>query len=114
MSAEADCIFCKVVAGEVPAKVVERGGEAIVIEDINPQAPVHVLVIPTTHYPNAPDVPGDVLERMYALARQVAEARGVAESGYRMVFNLGPDAGQTVFHAHLHVLGGRKLSWPPG
>ena len=109
-----DCLFCRVIAGEVPGRFVHRDDEVIAIEDINPQAPVHVLVIPVEHSQDATGVPGPLLERMLAVAQRVAEERGVAESGYRLVFNLGPDAGQSVFHTHLHVLGGRRLAWPPG
>ena len=109
-----DCIFCKIVRGEIPAKVVLRDEATLAFEDINPQAPVHVLVIPTEHFDDAHAVPGSVLEAMYATAERVARERGVVDSGYRMVFNRGADAGQTVFHAHLHVLGGRRLGWPPG
>lgn len=109
-----DCLFCRVIAGEVPGRFVHRDDEVVAIEDINPQAPLHVLVIPVEHARDVHDVPGATLERMYAVARRIAEERGVAESGYRLVFNLGPDAGQSVFHAHLHVLGGRRLAWPPG
>ncbi len=114
MSARADCLFCKIVAGEIPARVVARDDTTLAFEDINPQAPVHVLVIPLEHYDDAHALPGAVLEPMYAMARRAAEEKGVAQSGYRMVFNIGRDSGQTVFHAHLHVLGGRRMAWPPG
>ena len=110
----ADCIFCGIVAGSVPARVVARDDATLAFEDINPQAPVHVLVIPTEHFDDAHAVPGSVLEAMYAMAERVVGEKGVRDSGYRMVFNRGADAGQTVFHAHLHVLGGRRLGWPPG
>lgn len=109
-----NCIFCKVVAGELPSKTVHRDDTVLAIEDINPQAPVHVLVVPVEHARDVHGVPGETLERMYAVARRIADERGVAESGYRMVFNIGPDSGQTVFHAHLHLLGGRRMAWPPG
>lgn len=109
-----DCLFCKIVRGEIPSKTVARDEATLAFEDINPQAPVHVLVIPLEHMDDAHAVPGATLEAMFATARRVAEERGVAASGYRMVFNRGADAGQTVFHAHLHVLGGRHLAWPPG
>ncbi len=109
-----DCLFCRIVQGEIPSKTVARDDMTMAFEDINPQAPVHVLVIPLEHHDDAHAVPGATLEAMYAMAGRVAAERGVAESGYRMVFNRGRDAGQTVFHAHLHVLGGRPLGWPPG
>jgi histidine triad (HIT) family protein len=108
------CIFCKIVAGELPSTVVYRDDTVVAIEDINPQAPVHVLVMPVEHMRDVNDVPGATLEHMYSVARRIAEQRQIADSGYRMVFNIGPDAGQTVFHAHLHLLGGRRMAWPPG
>ena len=111
----ADCIFCGIVAGDVPATVVASGDGAIAIEDVNPQAPLHVLVIPREHLADVHAVrDGELLVTMFDLARKVARDKGVGDSGYRLVFNSGPDAGQTVFHAHLHVLGGRALAWPPG
>ncbi len=109
-----NCIFCKVVAGELPSKTVHRDDTVVAIEDISPQAPVHVLVVPVEHARDVHELPGDTLEHMYAVARRIADERGVADSGYRMVFNIGPDSGQTVFHAHMHVLGGRRMAWPPG
>lgn len=112
-----DCLFCKIVSGEVPAKIVREGERTIAFRDINPQAPTHVLVIPREHHPDAaalaaadPDLLGEVLRE----AHQVAVQEGVADTGYRLVFNTGAQAGQTVFHVHLHVLGGRGLNWPPG
>lgn len=111
---EPGCLFCRIVRGEIPATVVARDGATLAFEDVNPQAPVHVLVVPVEHSDDAHAVPGATLEAMYAMAARVAAEKGVAESGYRMVFNRGRDAGQTVFHAHLHVLGGRPLGWPPG
>ncbi|MFI6639788.1 histidine triad nucleotide-binding protein [Streptomyces sp. NPDC050504] len=114
---QADCLFCKIVAGEVPATVVRETGTTLAFRDINPQAPTHVLVIPKAHYPDAaslaaaePSVAADVLRE----AGQVAVDEKVEESGYRIIFNTGAGAGQTVFHAHAHVLGGRGLNWPPG
>ena len=113
MSVE-DCLFCKIVRGEIPSREVARDALTLVFEDINPQAPVHVLVIPLEHHDDAHALPGAILEAMYAMARRVAAEKGIAQSGYRMVFNIGPDAGQTVFHAHLHLLGGSRMAWPPG
>jgi histidine triad (HIT) family protein len=109
-----DCIFCKIVRGEIPSREVARDQMTLAFEDLNPQAPVHVLVIPIEHHDDAHALPGATLEAMYAMARRVTEEKGIAQSGYRMVFNIGPDSGQTVFHAHLHVLGGRRMAWPPG
>ena len=114
----ADCLFCKVVAGEVPAKVVKRTGEAVAFRDIDPKAPTHVLVIPTQHIPAVRDArdPGSdlLLGRLLTFAAQVATELGLDAKGYRIVANTGADAGQTVDHLHFHVLGGRRLTWPPG
>lgn len=111
----ADCIFCGIVAGDVPATIVDTMDGALAFEDVNPRAPVHVLVIPREHLADVHAVrDGELLVTMFDLARKVARDKGVGDSGYRLVFNSGPDAGQTVFHAHLHVLGGRALAWPPG
>ena len=111
----ADCIFCGIVEGSIPSTIVASGERVIAFEDMNPKAPVHVLVIPREHLEDVHAIKdGSLLRDMYELARQVADERGVAKSGYRMVFNIGPDSGQSVFHAHLHVLGGRHLAWPPG
>jgi histidine triad (HIT) family protein len=112
-----DCLFCGIASGDVPAKTVRESLRAIAFRDINAQAPTHVLVIPRQHYPNvaALAAAGDgLLDEVAALADEVARDEGVAESGYRVVFNTGPDAGQTVHHVHAHVLGGRPLEWPPG
>ncbi|MFF7200406.1 MULTISPECIES: histidine triad nucleotide-binding protein [unclassified Streptomyces] len=114
---QADCLFCKIVAGEVPATVVRDTETVLAFRDINPQAPTHVLVIPKAHYPDAaalaagaPDLAADVLRE----AGEIAAQEKTVEPGYRIVFNTGAGAGQTVFHAHAHVLGGRGLEWPPG
>ncbi|RSS45228.1 histidine triad nucleotide-binding protein [Streptomyces sp. WAC05858] len=114
---QADCLFCKIVSGEVPATVVRETDTTVAFRDINPQAPTHILVIPKVHYPDAtslaaaePQVAADVLRE--AGAGAVDEK--LVETGYRVVFNTGSGAGQTVFHAHAHVLGGRGLNWPPG
>jgi histidine triad (HIT) family protein len=112
---QADCLFCKIVAGEVPATVVRETETVVAFRDINPQAPTHVLVIPKAHYPDAaalaaaePALAADVLrEAGHVAADEKTEA-------YRIVFNTGSGAGQTVFHAHAHLLGGRGLNWPPG
>ncbi|MGH7674681.1 MAG: histidine triad nucleotide-binding protein [Gemmatimonadales bacterium] len=111
----ADCIFCKVAAGTVPATVVKRAGRLLAFEDIHPQAPTHLLVIPTHHVASLNDTsdPG-LLGEMLAFARDLAREAGIAQRGYRVVLNTNPDGGQTVFHLHLHLLGGRSLGWPPG
>jgi histidine triad (HIT) family protein len=113
----ADCLFCKIVAGEIPATVVMSTDTTVAFRDINPQAPTHVVVVPRAHYPDAaalaaadPALAGEVLRA----AAAVAEQEGVVESGYRLVFNTGSGAGQSVFHVHCHVLGGRPITWPPG
>ena len=113
----AECLFCAIVAGEIPATTVLETDLILAFRDINPQAPTHVLIMPKAHYPDvaalaAADVPllGEVIDA----AQQVAAAEGVAEAGYRVVFNTGVQAGQTVPHVHGHVLGGRSLTWPPG
>lgn len=111
------CLFCKMVAGEIEPDIVHQDDEVIAIRDINPQAPVHVLVIPREHIATLNDLTdahGDLLARMFMVARAVATSEGIAERGYRAVFNCNAGAGQTVFHLHLHVLGGRPLDWPPG
>lgn len=111
-----DCLFCKIVAGEVPAEIVHATDTVVAFRDVNPQAPTHVLVVPSSHYATAAELahhePASAAE-MLTVAAAIAEREGLAD-GYRTVFNTGPGAGQTVFHTHLHLLGGRSLSWPPG
>lgn len=110
-----DCLFCKIVAGEVPADIVVENDEAVAFRDINPQAPTHVLVIPKVHQPNAAELARnapDALAGVFTTAAEVAAGEGLED--YRAVFNTGEGVGQTVFHAHLHVLGGRDFAWPPG
>lgn len=112
----ADCLFCGIVAGSIPAEVVAESDRSLAFRDVRPQAPTHVLVVPRRHVPNAADLAEASVEELadvVALAGQVAGREGLADA-YRMVFNTGAGAGQTVFHAHLHVLGGRPLAWPPG
>ena len=110
-----DCLFCSIVAGDVPADVVDTGETTLAFRDVNPQAPTHVLVVPRAHHEHAAALaaadPQGLADLVTAGAR-VAEAEGL--SGYRLVLNTGAEAGQSVFHVHLHVLGGRDLSWPPG
>jgi histidine triad (HIT) family protein len=112
-----DCLFCGIASGEIPAKTVRESPRASAVPANKPQTPTHVLVIPREHYANLAEIAaaGDgLLEDVASLAAQVAEDEGVAEGGYRVVFNTGPDAGQTVHHVHAHLLGGRPLEWPPG
>jgi histidine triad (HIT) family protein len=111
----ADCLFCKIASGEVPAKIVAQDQRFVAFHDVNPQAPTHVLVIPRTHVASLNDVrDGELLGGMLAYAREVARGVGLAERGYRVVINTNAEAGQTVFHLHAHVLGGRAMHWPPG
>jgi histidine triad (HIT) family protein len=110
-------LFCGIVAGDIPATLVLESERTIAFQDINPQSPVHVLVIPKDHHQDLASLAeaGDgLLDEVAAQAAAVAGELGLAESGYRVVFNTGPDAGQTVYHAHAHVLGGRAMAWPPG
>lgn len=114
-----DCLFCKIVAGDISATIVHESETTVAFRDLNPQAPTHVLVIPRSHYPNAAALAeGEpaTAAHLFDAAREIAEAEGLgdADGGYRMVLNTGPAAHQTVFHAHLHVLGGRSMGWPPG
>ena len=114
----ADCLFCRIVAGEIPAKIVKRSDEAVAFRDIDAKAPVHLLVIPTRHVAAVRDLNGAdgerLLGQLLAFAAAVAGEQGLDSDGYRIVTNTGRNAGQSVDHLHLHVLGGRKLSWPPG
>ncbi|AUX38334.1 MULTISPECIES: histidine triad nucleotide-binding protein [Sorangium] len=111
------CIFCKIANKEIPSKVVLEDEHVIAFHDVNPQAPTHVLVIPKRHIAGiAQATPEDeaALGRLLLAARQVAEKTGIAEGGFRTVVNSGANAGQTVFHLHVHVIGGRPMAWPPG
>ena len=113
----ADCLFCRIVAGEIPAKIVKRTDDAVAFRDIDPRAPTHVLVIPTRHVAAVRDAgPGEdgLLGGLLRFTAQVATELGLDSGGYRIVTNTGKDAGQSVDHLHFHVLGGRKLAWPPG
>ena len=112
-----DCLFCKIVAGEIPSVPVAQSETAYAFDDIEPQAPVHVLVVPKAHLTSADDVTRvhrGVVDDMVLLAHEVVEQRAIRESGYRLVMNVGPDAQMSVAHLHMHVLGGRQMEWPPG
>ncbi|HET9581387.1 MAG TPA: histidine triad nucleotide-binding protein [Gemmatimonadota bacterium] len=112
-----DCLFCRIVAGEIDAKLVEEGKEWIAFRDVNPQAPVHVLIVPREHVATANDLEERHQELLGAMVRgaaRIAAAHDIDQEGYRLVLNTNPGAGQSVFHVHLHLLGGRHLSWPPG
>ena len=108
-------MFCKIAAGEIPATVVKRADGMLAFKDLNAQAPTHLLVIPTTHVATLNDAKdAATLGKLLGFARDVAQEVGIATKGYRVVVNTNPDGGQTVFHLHLHVLGGRAMKWPPG
>jgi histidine triad (HIT) family protein len=112
-----DCIFCKIVEKKIPSRVVHEDADTFAFEDLNPQAPVHVLIIPRRHVSTVSDlVAGDdvVVGKLYRVAAKIAADRGIVQTGYRIVANTNRDAGQTVFHLHLHLLGGRPMQWPPG
>jgi histidine triad (HIT) family protein len=111
-----DCLFCKIIAGKIPAKKVYEDDKALAFEDIKPQAPTHVLIVPKKHIVDIKEAGQDDAELIgycNLVAAKIARQRGI-EEGYRTVYNVGPGSGQSVFHLHLHLLGGRKLSWPPG
>ena len=114
---DADCLFCRIVAGEVPADVVRDGERTLAFRDIDPQAPTHVLVIPKAHHADTASLlvaDPELAAVLLGDAAAVAEDEGLTAGGYRFVMNTGAGAGQTVFHVHLHVLGGRPMTWPPG
>lgn len=112
-----DCIFCQIVAKKIPTKIISENSEVVAFRDINPQAPFHALIIPKKHIATLNDLSDAdtmLVGQMYLETKRIVEREGMAQSGYRTVMNCNSDAGQTVYHIHLHVLGGRKLSWPPG
>jgi len=110
-----DCLFCKIVRGEIPATIVKQNDRYLAFRDIHPQAPTHVLAIPRDHVRSLNDAADpDALGGLLLFARDIARAEGLAESGYRVVLNTNGDGGQTVFHIHAHILGGRAMKWPPG
>jgi histidine triad (HIT) family protein len=113
----ADCLFCKIIAREIPAAIVYEDDRVLAFNDINPQAPTHVLVVPKQHIASLSDLAADddrIVGEVVRRAAAIAHERGIAAGGYRTVFNTNRDAGQTVFHIHLHLLGGRSMTWPPG
>ncbi len=114
---EKDCIFCKIASGEIDTEFVYESDDIVAFRDLNPQAPAHILLIPKKHIPKISDVKKEdeaLIGKMIAVANSIAEKEKISEAGYRLVFNCGKDAGQEVFHIHLHLLGGRKMMWPPG
>jgi len=112
-----DCIFCKIINKEIPASMVFEDEKMIAFNDINPQAPIHILLIPREHFSSLNEIPEEkknILSHLLLKARQIAQEKGIAEKGYRIVLNTAKDSGQEVFHIHLHLLGGRRMHWPPG
>jgi histidine triad (HIT) family protein len=115
MSVTDTCLFCRIVRREIPAAVVWENAHALAFRDIKPEAPTHLLVVPKRHFASLNDAAdAQQLGELLLAAREIAEGEGIAQSGYRVVVNTGRDAGQTVFHLHLHVMGGRHMKWPPG
>jgi histidine triad (HIT) family protein len=114
--ATSNCLFCRIIRGEIPARKVHEDDHVFAFEDINPKAPTHVLIVPKKHFAGLKEAEGDdaeIIGRCHLAAAQIARERNI-ESGYRTVLNVGPGAGQSVFHLHVHLLGGRPLAWPPG
>ena len=114
---DTSCLFCRIAAHEIPADIVRESDRVTAFRDVNQQAPTHILLIPKEHVTSVADLSdhhGDVLVDIVQAASQLAGAEGIADSGWRLVTNVGPDAGQTVFHLHFHLLGGRAMDWPPG
>ena len=112
-----DCLFCKILAGDIAADIIYESDTAIAFRDINPQAATHVLIVPRQHIATINDISDEdqkVVGSLFTVAKEIASQEGVAEDGYRVVMNCNEAAGQTVFHIHLHLLGGRRLAWPPG
>ena len=111
------CLFCKIVQKQIPAKIVFEDDKVLAFEDVSPQAPVHILIIPKEHIPTVNDITEmhkDILNDMFLVAKNIAKEKNIAMQGYRLVMNTNAEAGQTVFHIHMHLLGGRHLTWPPG
>ena len=109
------CLFCRIVRREIPANIVEETEDSIAFRDVNPQAPLHVLVVPKAHVPSLNEATdAEMIGKLSLLAAQIAKREGVSEAGYRTLINTNRDAGQTVFHIHLHLLAGRVMKWPPG
>ena len=112
-----DCLFCKISAKKIPAKLVYEDRNAVAFEDIHPQAPVHVLIVPKKHISTSLDITDEddgLIGHLFRIAGQIAKEKGIAERGFRLLMNTNPEAGQSVYHIHLHLLGGRQMHWPPG
>ena len=111
------CLFCKIITRDIPARIVYEDDDVLAFEDISPKAPVHVLLIPKEHFASLNDLPEGreaLMGKILSTARRIAGERGIAQTGYRIVLNTAKDSGQEVFHIHFHLLGGRKMTWPPG
>ena len=114
---DADCVFCQIIRGQLPGKMLHSDADVVAFRDVNPRAPTHILILPRKHVPSVNDLTEDETEsmgRLYLVARDLAKRERIAERGYRLVMNTGAGAGQSVPHIHLHLLGGRPMSWPPG
>lgn len=112
-----DCIFCKIASGDIPGDIVYQDDRVIAVNDIDPKAPVHILIMPKTHIPSLNEIDDsnkDIMAHILTVAANLAKTKGVAEKGYRIVNNCGVQGGQSVEHIHFHLLGGRSLTWPPG
>lgn len=115
--ADTSCLFCKIAAREIPAEIVRESDRLVAFRDTNPQAPTHILIIPKEHVRSIAEIDdghGNLLADVAQAAAHLAHAEGITDSGWRLVTNVGPDAGQSVFHLHFHLLGGRPMAWPPG
>jgi histidine triad (HIT) family protein len=114
---EENCLFCRIAQGEIPAEVIRSDPDIVAFRDIHPQAPVHILIIPRKHIPSVRELSMEdapIMGKLFLMAQELARDEGISDPGYRMVVNAGSDGGQTVFHIHLHLLGGRAMGWPPG
>jgi histidine triad (HIT) family protein len=114
---EENCLFCAIAEKKIPAEVVREDDDLVAFRDVNPQAPTHILIIPRRHIPTIDELSVEsagIMGKLFLAAKALAAEEGIAEGGYRTVVNAGPDAGQSVFHIHLHLLGGREMRWPPG
>jgi len=114
---DSTCLFCRISAGEIPADVIRSDQDLLAFRDINPKAPTHILIIPRKHITSVADMEAgdaEIIGKLFLAAKELAREEGISGTGYRMVINAGEDGGQTVFHVHLHLLGGRPMGWPPG
>lgn len=112
-----DCLFCKIRDGEIPADIVFENDDVIAFNDVNPQAPIHIIIIPKKHIPTTNDVKDSdelIMGKLFIAAKNIADEKSVSDEGYRLVVNCNEKAGQTVFHIHMHLLAGRSMTWPPG